>query len=160
MRLAVVLSLLVASLFQASCVSSKIAESGKKYGHLCTSSAHQDSFDREFGAPIYSTCYSPPTAIENTPEYKASDDRIHLDDRKHTAVSKLCVYRHIGPFHRTERGQAPLMTSGMTFGLAEPWMIAEALKYQKSAADQPSFLSVWFTPDGGYASSVEQNLSP
>ena len=136
-----------------------IAESGKRYEHLCTSSTRQDSFDREFGAPIYVARYSSPTAIENTPEYKAGDDRVHLGDRRRTAVSKLCVYEHIGPFHRTERGQAPMMASGMTFGLAEPWMVAEALKYQKRAAAEPSFLSVWFTPDGSYASSVEQNLS-
>lgn len=150
--------LLVGALSQSGCmISSMIADSGAKYSGLKT----EEEFTKKFGDPVHVSRFVPPRKVNTTREYLRHLDDLHWDEEDgiDQVASRMCVYRHVGPFYDYQRGVPYMMGSAMTFTLGEPWMIYEATKRQVEMRDNENFLSVFFSPDGYRIVSEERNLS-
>lgn len=150
--------LLVGALSQSGCmISSMIADSGAKYSGLKT----EEEFTKKFGDPVHVSRFVPPRKVNTTREYLRHRDDLHWDEEDgiDQVASRMCVYRHVGPFYDYQRGVPYMMGSAMTFTLGEPWMIYEATKRQVEMRDNENFLSVFFSPDGYRIVSEERNLS-
>jgi hypothetical protein len=149
---------MVGALSQSGCmISSMIADSGAKYSGLKT----EEEFTKRFGEPVHVSRFVPPRKVKTTREYLRHRDDLRWDEEDgiDRVASRMCVYRHVGPFYDYQRGVPYMMGSAMTFTLGEPWMIYEATKRQVEMRDDENFLSVFFSPDGCRIVSEERDLS-
>ena len=134
-----------------------IADSGANYSELKT----EEEFAKKFGEPVHVSRFVPPRKVKMTREYLRHRDDLRWDEKAgiDKVASRMCVYRHVGPFYDYQRGVPYMMGSAMTFTLGEPWMIYEATKHQIRMRDDENFLSVFYSPDGRMIVSDESDLS-
>lgn len=154
------------TILNQGCASLMIASSGKRWEHLMKPSVTSEKTANELGKPIYTNVYAAPTQIMHTQEYlryKKADGytpRIGKwgDKTEELLAQSCCVYERKGPFAGLETGPGQVigMGLGMTLGLGEPWMISEAIKYQRDRRDRNFHMTVWYDPRGHFLAYLKE----
>ena len=165
------LCFLTAITMSSGCIAAAILESGKSIDHLCDSKTSINIVRKCLGEPVWIQKYPEPIPICKTPEFitweKNHDPQDKpfiwgVDKEAKESLTSICEeYQIKGPLEDPQRGVPYGMAIGMTLFLAEladPFVIPDAIKWQREHANDISWLTYWYDSNEKYVGYYEGDI--